>query len=286
MAFPAVLCLALVGCASGPAHPAPNLIDGSITVPVPEVRPVPPRKVSRVVLPRRTEESRYSIESVARVERDSSGNRESAEIRTTALISLTVERDSLQTRGNGVVDSFVVRGLETTGGVTSASMQPLRVPFEFAIDSNQMRVAVVPALANVCDQPETGATTLVRDLVMRLPRDLVVGATWTDSSAAFVCRAGVPIIIRTKNSYFVDRIDGTEEQNEVFVTRTMETMVEGSSTVAWRARSVRGSGGGTQTIRLNGKTGAIVELDGKTSLTLDVGPDRVTQQVQLTVRAL
>lgn len=282
------ICVAAsAACASGGASTrgAGNAAEGVVVpaVPEPVAKPASPM-ITRVTLPPSTEPYRYRVESVARIERDSAGVKEGAELRTTAQVTLSLERDSVETRGSGVVDAFVVRGLERTGGVTSAEMSPLRVPFEFAVDSLQVRVAVSPALANVCDQPETGATTLVRDLLVRLPRELMVGATWSDSSAAFVCRAGVPIVIRTHNSYTVDRIEVRDGRTEVAIIRGMDISLEGSSTVAWRARSVRGSGGGTQSLRVDAATGALVELDGTTSLELDVGGDRVTQAVELSVR--
>jgi hypothetical protein len=224
------------------------------------------------------------VESVARVERDSAGRKESAELRTRAFVTFSVTRDSLQVRGAGVVDSFTVNGLEQVGGKASAPMSPMTVPFEFSIDSGQVRVSVRPALANLCDAPETGATNLVREMLVRLPRQLDAGATWTDSSSSFVCRAGVPITIRTRSSYVVDRVEPRDQSLDVFITRTMQIALDGASTVAWRARSVRGTGTGTQSIRIDGTSGALVELNGQSTLMLEVGTDRIRQENQLVVK--
>jgi hypothetical protein len=284
-----VVSVMLVACASGglqpqagePAAPAAPAARVDTAAPAPAA----PRAVTtRVVLPRRTQEERYAVESVARVERDSAGRKESAELRTRAFVTFSVERDSVQLRGVGVVDSFAVRGLEQVGGKPSAPMTPMTVPFEFTIDSAQVRVSVRPALSNLCDAPETGATNLVREMLVRLPRQLDAGATWSDSSASFVCRAGVPITIRTRSSYVVDRVDAREQGVDVYITRTMQLALDGASTVAWRARSVRGTGTGTQSIRIDGRSGALLELNGQSTLMLDVGTDKIRQENQLQVK--
>ena len=288
---PMLISVVLVACASGGAQPTTrDTPSPAVSVPRTDTAvsvPVAPRpRVTRVMLPLRTQDSRYAVESVARVERDSSGRKESAELRTRALVSFNIERDSVATRGTGVVDSFTVAGLEQVGGRASAPMSPLMVPFEFTIDSMQVRVSVRPALSNLCDAPETGATNLVRELLVRLPRQLDSGAAWSDSSASFICRAGVPITIITRSSYIVDRVDAREHGPEVTITRTMQIALDGASTVAWRARSVRGTGTGTQSIRIDGRTGALMELTGQSTLLLDVGTDRIRQENELRVRAV
>jgi hypothetical protein len=227
---------------------------------------------------------RYSVESMARVERDSAGRKESAELRTRAFVSFSMQRDSLQTHGVGTVDSFTVTGLEHVGGKPSSPMPPMSVPFEFSIDSSQVRVAVRPALSNLCDAPETGATNLARELLVRLPRQLDAGMTWSDSSASFVCRAGVPITIRTRSNYIVERLEARDNATDIVITRTMQIALEGASTVAWRARSVRGTGTGSQSIRIDGTSGALVDLSGQSTLLLEVGTDRIRQENQLVVK--
>lgn len=254
-----------------------------VVVPVPVPPPARPAAPTRVTIPRRVQEQRYRVESVARLERDSSGLKEQAELRTTARILFGIERDALRARGTGVVDSFLVRGLENTSRNASAPMQPMTVPFEFSMDSMQVRVAVRPALTNECDAPETGATGLVRDLLVPVPQDVSVGSTWSDSSASFMCRAGVPIVMRVRSRYTVDRIELRDDRVELHITRTMESALEGSSTVAWRARSVRGNGSGTYQIRIDGQTGALLELTGRNTLTLDVRTAQMTQVTELRV---
>ena len=114
---PILVSVVLVACASRGAQPrASDTPSPTVSVPRTDTAvsvPVAPRpRVTRVMLPLRTQDSRYAVESVARVERDSSGRKESAELRTRALVTFNIERDSVATRGTGVVDSFTVAGLD------------------------------------------------------------------------------------------------------------------------------------------------------------------------------
>jgi hypothetical protein len=290
-------CAAFAACSSAltPAIPAPAPAPAAapppVNRPVPAARPAAPaptaRTMSRLTLPAATPEQRYAVEATARVERDSAGSRETMELRTSARVSLSLQHEAQRTRGSGMVESFIVSGFDRGAQAAAARgiPAPVAFPFDLTIDSAQIRVSTRPPLANECDRIETAATGLVRDMLVRLPREVAVNDSWQDSSVAFVCRGGVPMAITTRNRYLIERIDARGGDPVLFVARTSETSLEGTSTGAWRTIAVRGSGTGSQALRINGRTGALIELDGQNTLVLTVRDETLTQTGTLRVRS-
>lgn len=227
--------------------------------------------------------TKYLSEVSATLERDSAGRVLTEHVATRALITLQGRRDTLGAfRGSGVVDSFTVRGLERalapnqsepTSATTVPVMTdaPLTVSFDAAFDTRNLRIATKPPLANECDRPETGATNLVRDLLVRLPKTLAVGQAWQDSSVTFVCRLGVPITSRTKSNYTVERADKVQGGVELIVRKLSDTQLNGELKNTWRTMTVTASGRTTHSIRVDATSGVVraVESDGTMTIKLN-----------------
>ncbi len=264
--------LSLVACGA-PAAAPPVVAPRPEPTPVPVVVPV----VVRASLPATVPERRYDVRSSTRVERDSAGRKDEQRVETSATIALTLQRAmDGALRGSGRVDSFAVR-LDGAGvSVPSSSSKtpktpPVRPPavlFDALLDATNLRVVTRPPLPNECDRPEVGATSLVRELMIRLPREIVVGDRWRDSTISFVCRAGIPIAVRSQHEYAATRIDGLAGQQTVVVTRLTTSLLEGRLQTSWRALELTGTGFGNDEARVDVTTGALVQLEGTATLSL------------------
>ncbi|MEP6833489.1 MAG: hypothetical protein ABJB74_08850 [Gemmatimonas sp.] len=268
-------------CGGSAIKPSP-----AATPPPPAPTPVIPIVVEPVIerwtMPAVVPSTNYVSEVSAALERDSAGRVLTEHVDTRAMITLQGRRDTLGAfHGSGVVDSFTVRGLEralTPNQNESVSRTPvpvlvdppLTISFDAAFDARNLRVSTKPSLANECDRPETGATNLVRDLLVRLPARLIVGQSWQDSSVSFVCRLGIPITTRTKSSYTVERADKIKSGVELIVQRLSDAQLSGELKSTWRTLTIAASGRTTYLIRIDATTGVVraVESDGTLAIKL------------------
>ncbi len=272
LAIMSLAIMSLVACGA-PAAAPPVAAPRPVPEPVPVVVPV----VVRASLPASVPERRYEVRSSARIERDSAGRKDEQRVETSALIALTLQRAiDGALRGSGRVDSFAVRvdGAEVTvptRPATSAApiaKTPATVLFDARLDATSLRVVTRPPLPNECDRPEVGATSLVREMMIRIPREIVVGDRWRDSTLSFVCRAAIPISVRSQHEYVAARIDGAGEQQTVVVTRLTTSLLEGRLQNSWRALEVTGTGFGNDEARVDVTTGALLQLEGSATMSL------------------
>lgn len=272
----------------------PSLQPAPTPAPVPAAtrpEPVVPAVVERVVstwrLPATLPSTRYLTEISAQLERDSAGRVVAQRAETRALVTLQGRRDSLGAfRGSGYVDSFSVRGLEQVltanrgdaistpvpilpqGAMPAGTPTTPRVQFDVTLDPRMLHVAVRPVLANECDRVESAAANMVRDIVVRLPRTIEVGATWSDSTVAFLCRLGVPITSRSKSNYVVERADKVQDRTELVVRRTSTTELAGELRTSWRVLTLAAIGGSTELIRVDALSGIVREAQSDGQLTI------------------
>lgn len=272
-----------MGCAPARASiPAPDAPPPPVPV---EVTPPPVPVV--YAIPARVADTRYRVESVAEIERDSAGRRDTQRLSSQAQVVLRVRRHA-----NG--------GLEASGriskyAVTSAlSTTPLAIDslrFDAVLDSTALRLVTQPPLANECDRPETGALALARDLLLRVPARLSIGDEWRDSTVQIVCRASLPLIVRTSSEYVVTDAETGDDGVQLVVRRTSTSRIEGKATSPWRAVEVSGTGTATVVARVSMRGGAVQRLEETSVLTLTVTDrstpavvrtQQVTQRVKLT----
>lgn len=240
--------------------------------------------VATYTVPTTAASVRYLTEVSATLERDSANRVLQERVATRGVITLSAQRDSLgNVRASGTVDSFTVRGLENvltpapptdarTGKplpiVPAAPSVPLSVQFDAVLDQRMLRITTRPPLANECDRPETGATNLVREVIVRVPRTLSVGLAWRDSAVSVQCRLNVPITLRTKAEYVVERAEQHANRTELVVRRTVDTQFDGETRSTWRNVSLSGAGKVTQVLRIDAGTGVVRSIDGDGQLTV------------------
>jgi hypothetical protein len=218
---------------------------------------------------------RYVTEVNATLERDSVGRVVQQHVQSRGVITLQTRRDSLGgMRSTGVVDSFTVRGLEEVLSPTVTAdarsgksvpvvvAPPLSVQFDATLDARTLRVTTRPPLANECDSPETGATSLVRDVMVRVPKTLSVGLQWSDSTVGFMCRLNVPITVRSRSLYLVERSEQVSNHVELILKRITYTQLDGNLQSTWRTVTLIGAGQVTQLVRVDVASGAVRSIDG------------------------
>jgi hypothetical protein len=145
---------------------------------------------------------------------------------------------------------------------------------------------VVPPLANECDAPDVSALSLAREVVLRWPTGAIAqGATWSDSTATFACRGGVPITTRLRTRVVVRT---AADPDQLDVVRSTELELSGELKQPWRAVRLRGRGTGESHVLVSRTSGQIVRVDGTTTTELVVtdptrgGEQKVTQKVTVT----
>ena len=284
----------LSGCGHAVAPPA-VVAPTPIPVALPVEAPVP----SRIMVASAVAERRYDVRATARIERDSAGHREEQRVESHGVVTWSLQRSADGAmRGSGRVDSFAVRiegagapaptAVTVSGASGAVSRVPTSVAFDAVLDAMTVRVVTRPPLANECDRPESGATALVRDLLVRVPTSVVGGDRWRDSAVSIVCRVGIPITVRSQHEYVLERVEGVAANRTLYITRTTSTRLEGKLGSAWRALELTGSGRATDTARVDVTTGALVQLDGQGMLTLQLTDrsrpttprtQRITQQL-------
>lgn len=274
-----------------------------VTPPAPVVAP-PPEAPPVVLAPTRTvvassvRDARYEVRTIARVSRDSAGRSTEQRIESRALVTTSLQRAANgDFRGSGRIDSFTVRGpalaFDTTAKTqTSQPVSLDRMVFDAVLDAQSLRVVARPLLANECDRPETGAMSLAREVLVRVPTSVLAGDKWTDSSITLVCRSGVPIAVRVRSDYVIERID--TRTNVLLLRRSMVTRLDGKLTSTWRTLDVTGTGSGTQQIIVDMTRGTVQRIDGNSTVTMQVTErnrtnaprtHRVVQHVELRVES-
>jgi hypothetical protein len=284
---PAALLLGAAACGPGVAptpvpRPAPPI----------EAAPVPMAPVaSHLAIPSLVTDTRYRLETRTQLEVDSAGRRVTQTItsRAQAVVRQRRQADGALTASGKIFDYVVASGLLAT----PPKLDSLR--FDAELDAQALRVALQPPLANECDRPETGALSLVREVLVRVPASVAIGDTWRDSTVQIVCRASVPMIVRTNATYTVLDSARSSDGTLVVIRRTSTTRLEGKTTSPWRALDVTGTGTATLEFRVAVLTGAVRRLEGTSTLTLTVTDktsptslraQQVTQLVSLTGTAI
>lgn len=308
---PALLVVVLASLSSAACAPARPAIEPLPDAPpVVVVTPPAPKAPLRLTIATSHDTLRYDVISTARVERDSGGTPVSEEIVTRARVSFAMERigvgqlgRALDLRSTGRVDGFVISSSERVTGSRSSALSgvastpsrpvaPLTVPFDATLNGLTARVSPRPALVNECDKPEMSALSLARELLVRLPPELVVGQSWSDTTRVFMCRGGVPVTVQQVSTSTIQSLvvgpDGAFTQANI--ARTLQTRVEGQLATSWRTVGLTGRGSGAQQLVVDASTGSLVTLQSESVMQLDVrdsarrdqGQQSLTQRVVLT----
>jgi hypothetical protein len=258
---------------------------------------------------------RYTVRSRSQLTQDSAGTPVVEQVEATAFVSFALTRlgDPMSSavpmglRATGRVENFVLAPTTRLANARTSALAgvtqppgfptlPLMVPFEAVVEGSTARVSPTPPLANECDQPETAATALARELLVRLPGALAAGSAWTDTTRVFVCRGGVPVTVHTIASNRVLALDDSPDgpSTRLRLVRDLTIRAEGEQASAWRRMTLNGRGQGRQELIIAVPAGVLQELRSDSDTVFEVrdsarphdGQQRVTQRVEYTARAL
>lgn len=267
-------CTMLTLAACGPrivpaAAPTPAPVDAPVATPV-----LP--TVVRYAVPGLVTDTRYRLESVAQLERDSAGRRDEQSVNSQARVVVRQRRtaDGAFT-ASGQLNGYLVKSALIPAPITIDSLR-----FQAVLDAQALRVVMQPPLANECDRAETGALAMVRDLLIRVPASVAVGEPWRDSTVQLVCRSSVPLVVRTTNEYVIERTERDGNDTRLIVKRTSASRVEGKTTSPWRAVDITGTGTGALTAHISLLSGAVQRAEGTSALTLSVSDKSSTSALR------
>ena len=241
----------------------------------------------RYAIPGQVADTRYRLTCTTALERDSAGRRDTQQLSGEAQVVVRLRRRS----GGGFSATGQVIGYAVQSALSTTAIAIDSLRFDAVLDSLALRVALQPPLVNECDRPESGALSLVRDLLIRVPASLAIGDQWRDSTVALVCRSNLPMIVRTVADYVVTDSAQGDEGVLLVIRRTSHTRVEGNVSSPWRAVSVTGIGSATLEARVSVQSGAVERVESTSTLTLavtdrttpaSVRAQQVIQRVQLT----
>ncbi len=284
------LCAAalLSGCAP---TPAPVVVPEVVPAPAPAPEPPPPAVPVTYHIPARVSDTHYRLGSRTVLERDSAGQRATQELTSRAEAVVRLQRDV----SGGFEGDGQLTGYRLLSGLSTIPIAIDSLRFDAVLNGQALRLATRPPLINECDRPESGALTLLRDVLVRVPSTVTIGDQWRDSTVQLVCRASVPMVVRTTSEYLVTDTTRDDAGVHVQVRRTSVSQVSGKSTTSWRIVEVSGSGRADLTARISVMTGAVEQVTGESMLTVTV-TDRTTptltraqtvsQRVTLTAHAI
>lgn len=278
----AVVVVVLSACGGPPLTPA-------APAPLPAPAPIsPPRAATaRVLLPGRIPATTWRVQSVSRISMSSGGGVNAAaneqRVETAGVVSWSSDRlPSGALRASGQVDSFTVRTSFDAPRNRLVPTPTVLVLLEATLDSALLRVATRPPLANECDRPETAASVLARELLVRVPNGIAAGDRWKDSSVTLVCRGGVPMTVYTSIISNLEMMD----DDRLVVRREITGRLEGQGGSPFRALQLAGTSSGSQRVEIAAQRGTVERLEGSGTLTLTAterlpgSPPRIQQIVQ------
>ncbi|HVE77574.1 MAG TPA: hypothetical protein VNA89_01870 [Gemmatimonadaceae bacterium] len=276
--LPTLVALAILGCGGGSSAP-PG------TGPRPTPLPNAPREWR---IARRGDTAAYAVYLAARVRGPDDGRGEVDDSTVTvARLRLTMAPDGRTVAG--VIDSIGIRG---TGRVAAMPGRVDSVAFAGTVDADgRIRALaagasttgpVAPAAPIACDVPAAVFASIMHDVVVPLPSpQLAVGMRWTDTVTAVSCRGGLTITTVAIRRHELRRAASLEGVDALEVDRESALQVEGEGTRGDRTYGVRGGGRERATLFVRPIDGALLRLDGESSLDMEfTAPDARTRLEQ------
>lgn len=251
------------GC--GPSV-APAVVPEAVPAPAPAPtpRPLPPAVPVTYTVPSMVAEQRYQLSSRTVLDRDSAGRPDTQELTGQAEAVVRVRREANGSfDGGGQILSYRLRSGLSSTPITLDSLR-----FDAVLDARALRLATQPPLINECDRPETGALSMLRDVLLRVPSRLTIGDHWRDSTVQLVCRLSVPMVVRTTSHYTVADTVRDGRGMHLILQRASELQISGKSSTAWRVIDVSGTGTASLNARVSVESGVVEEVTGESRLTL------------------
>ena len=211
----------------------------------------------------------YRVSSVSAVEVKD----DTSQARDSVTMSMRVTFGMSESGGRllvaGTVDSFVV----TSGGrvpptPNDSAGRPGDPVFAFRGEVGVAGLRLDPtafALAANCDSPAGALAAAVADILPPIPRDLVIGQRWTDTTSSTVCRGDIPVTARAIHQYEfkgpIAGIDDTEDtrlrSRSLWITRASVVSLSGNGTPRGQAVTISGTGTAERSVVINMATGRL-----------------------------
>lgn len=234
---------------------------------------------------------RYELVSESEVRQPSDSSAVAATVRTRALVILRL--DSLSGDSLSVELTLDSVSAERDSLIPAAdSVAPASSPFAAIVDRQGLPLAGTEAEVRECVEPDASDLLAVaRDLLVRVPRELRVGATWSDTSTVTICRGGVPVTSGVVRTYEVlDPRRAEDGTPLVRIARTTSFSLAGSRTTEYgQVIALSGSGESRATLELDAGAGIVrsATREGTSAVTVTYGrstmpfEQRVVQSVRL-----
>jgi hypothetical protein len=234
---------------------------------------------------------RYELVSESEVRQPSDSSAVAATVRTRALVILRL--DSLSGDSLSVELTLDSVSAERDSLIPAAdSVAPASSPFAAIVDRQGLPLAGTEAEVRECAEPDASDLLAVaRDLLVRVPRELRVGATWSDTSTVTICRGGVPVTSGVVRTYEVlDPRRAEDGTPLVRIARTTSFSLAGSRTTEYgQVIALSGSGESRATLELDAGAGIVrsATREGTSAVTVTYGrstmpfEQRVVQSVRL-----
>jgi hypothetical protein len=177
------------------------------------------------------------------------------------------------------VDSLTIRSARDT----SMALRHLdtTVVVSFRLDSIRTSPPSLPSTdTTICDSMREVAEATVRNTLARIPRTLVIGATWSDSVKTTLCRGSIPMTSTMQSVYRIQDIQDSAGTSLLRIARASRLSLSGSGLQNGRQVTVSGQGQ-SETIQTYGiSNGAFLGSDGHSSMELTFQTLRQRELVQ------
>lgn len=183
----------------------------------------------------------------------------------------------------GTITAFSTKGAGQAFAPPPGVLLP--VSFGGTITKTGVVELTLPAAESACASAASAVALSARDLWLRAPDTVRLGATWSDSSTTVTCRDGIPLRMSVRRHYHVERADASGGEMAIVVTRNQRVVIGGVGKQWGEDVRVTGTGAGDMVLRLSTKTGTLLGADGSATLELTFTGTRTEQRVQQRVEA-
>ena len=201
---------------------------------------------------------------------------------TTVLIRYNVEDAGGVLDVRGTVDSFSIQGATRTSAPATPALLPIAFRATLHYDGTVLSFEGLADTA--CASPGGPLLAAARELLPAIPRPLVLGERWRDTTRSTVCRGDVPVTTTAVQQYTVRGADTFQGSPAVRVTRQSEITLAGSGTQAVQEVTLTGTGNARTELYLDPLTGRFLGSTGEYAADIAFATPRLRQLFTQRVR--
>jgi hypothetical protein len=136
-----------------------------------------------------------------------------------------------------------------------------------------------------CRSPADIPLAVVRDLAVRVPDTLRLATSWSDSGSFDTCRDGAIMTVTLRRTFRVRQFVPDTAGGVLVVDRSSRTTVRGAAIRGDDTTHIEGAGTGTMAIRLDARSGSLVNAEGTSDLELVIRGRTKTERARQASRA-